>query len=169
MIGNELKAYDGLTSRQQLTLFRNLYYSDGNATEYGIIANAINDCFTADVVPKSEVAILTCQNMALENAKYELQHELNKYKGVEKIINDNMGKLISAAKNGAKQEVARKIFEEIELFLNKAIDGWKKERKFHCHDRDIRDIERIDFRNDAFKYCLYEIAELKKKYTEEKG
>lgn len=54
MIGNELKVYDGLTARQQLNLFRNLYYNDGNATEYGIIANAINDFF-ADVVPKSEV------------------------------------------------------------------------------------------------------------------
>ena len=56
MIGNELKVYDGLTPRQQLNLFRNLYYNDGNATEYGIIANAINDYFTADVAPKSEVA-----------------------------------------------------------------------------------------------------------------
>ena len=52
MIGNELKVYDGLTSREQLNLFRNLYYNDGNATEYGIIANAINDCLT-EVVPKS--------------------------------------------------------------------------------------------------------------------
>ena len=52
MIGNELKVYDGLTSREQLNLFCNLYYNDGNATEYGIIANAINDCLT-EVVPKS--------------------------------------------------------------------------------------------------------------------
>lgn len=63
----------------------------------------------------------------------------------------------------AKDEVAREIFEEIELFLNKAIDGWRKERRFCYHDKDI---EMIDFRNDAFKYCLYEIAELKKKYAE---
>ena len=65
-----------------------------------------------------------------------------------------------------KAEVAREIFEEVELFLNKAIDGWKKERRFCYHNRDI---EMIDFRNDAFKYCLNEIAELKKKYTEEHG
>ena len=60
-----------------------------------------------------------------------------------------------------KSEVA-KIFEEIELFLNKAIDGWRKERKVAYNDRQI---EMIDFRNGAFKYCLHEIAELKKKYS----
>lgn len=38
-----IKAYEGLTPRQQLTLFRNLYYNDGYATERGIVANAIND------------------------------------------------------------------------------------------------------------------------------
>ena len=59
-----------------------------------------------------------------------------------------------------KSEVA-KIFEEIELFLNKAIDGWRKERKVAYNDRQI---EMIDFRNGTFKYCLHEIAELKKKY-----
>jgi hypothetical protein len=90
MIGNELKVYDGLTPRQQLNLFRNLYYNDGNATEYGIIANAINDCFVADVVPKSEVEVwkqnrfnlyqkLECyemarQKVAREFAKYLIDH-----------------------------------------------------------------------------------------------
>ena len=63
-----------------------------------------------------------------------------------------------------KSEIAREIFEEIELFLNKAIDGWRKERKVAYNDRQI---EMIDFRNGAFKYCLHEIADLKKKYTGE--
>lgn len=35
--------YNGLTAVEQLNLYRNKYYSDGNATERGIIANAIND------------------------------------------------------------------------------------------------------------------------------
>lgn len=39
----DLKVYENLTARQQLNLFRGLYYNDGNATEKGIIANAIND------------------------------------------------------------------------------------------------------------------------------
>lgn len=37
--------YNGLTAVEQLNLYRNKYYSDGNATEKGIIANAINDVF----------------------------------------------------------------------------------------------------------------------------
>lgn len=37
--------YNGLTATEQLNLYRNKYYSDGNATEKGIIANAINDVF----------------------------------------------------------------------------------------------------------------------------
>lgn len=39
----DIKEYENLTATQQLNLFRNLYYTDGNATENGIIANAIND------------------------------------------------------------------------------------------------------------------------------
>ena len=38
-----IKAYEDLTSNQQLNLFRNLYYNDGFSTEKGIVANAIND------------------------------------------------------------------------------------------------------------------------------
>ena len=38
-----IKAYEDLTSNQQLNLFRNLYYNDGFSTENGIVANAIND------------------------------------------------------------------------------------------------------------------------------
>jgi hypothetical protein len=37
-----------------------LHYNDGNATENGIVANAINDFFAADVAPKSEVARAIC-------------------------------------------------------------------------------------------------------------
>lgn len=71
--------------------------------------------------------------------------------------------VIEMLENGVipKSDV-EKIFEEIELFLNKAIDGWEKERKVAYNDRQI---EMIDFRNGAFKYCLHEIAELKKKYS----
>jgi hypothetical protein len=98
MIGKELKVYDGLTPRQQLNLFRNLYYNDGNATEHGIIANAINDCFAADVVPKSEVDMI---------------HHLLKdaWKRIEEL--DNLcGEL-----QKAKDEVAREIFEEIDKII----------------------------------------------------
>lgn len=102
------------------------------------VADAIANTPTADVVPKSEVSILTVQNMALENTKSELQHELNKYKGVENIFKDNMGELIMATIVQAKQELASEIFAEIE--------------KLHLHITNDFDLRRY--------------AELKKKYTE---
>lgn len=61
---NDIKAYEGLTANQILNLFRNLYYNDGNATEKGIIANAINDILPDYHRQKAEIEQL--------NHKYEL-------------------------------------------------------------------------------------------------
>lgn len=41
------KEYEGMSSMEKLNFFRNKYYADGNNTESGIVANAIND-----VLPK---------------------------------------------------------------------------------------------------------------------
>lgn len=96
---------------------------------------------TADVVPRDEVEM----------------HGASYYFKLEQAIESSQRFM---AEHDAA--LAKKIFGEIELFLNKAIDGWRKERKFAYSDRQI---EMIDFRNGAFKYCLHEIAELKEKYT----
>jgi len=40
---DELKIYDGLSAIDKLNFYRNQYYQDGNSTESGIIANAINE------------------------------------------------------------------------------------------------------------------------------
>jgi hypothetical protein len=87
MIGKELKVYDGLTPRQQLNLFRNLYYNDGNATEHGIIANAINDCFAADVVPKSEIALKVIHQVKNKVRKYK-QNVVNPYEHIILYLNE---------------------------------------------------------------------------------
>lgn len=50
-----IQAYEGLTSNQQLNLFRNLYYNDGYTTERGIIANAINDILPQFHHQKAEI------------------------------------------------------------------------------------------------------------------
>lgn len=55
MTDNNAKVYEGLTARQQLNLFRNLYYNEGNATEKGIIANAINDILPQFNRQKAEI------------------------------------------------------------------------------------------------------------------
>lgn len=60
MTENEIiKAYEGLTPRQQLNLYRNLYYNDGYATERGVIANAINDILPEYERQKAEIERLT--------------------------------------------------------------------------------------------------------------
>ena len=101
----------------------------------------IEDLPDADVVSRAALAILTVQNMALEKAKYELKRELEKYKGVENILNENMAELITAAIDNAKKEIdtlkslitqkeeeaynrgyadaTKEIFEEIENILYK--------------------------------------------------
>jgi hypothetical protein len=50
-----INAYEGLTPRQQLSLYRNMYYKDGNATERGVIANAINDILPEYERQKAEI------------------------------------------------------------------------------------------------------------------
>lgn len=42
---NEFKEYKDLSCIEKLNLYRNKYFSDGNSTEQGIIANAINEIF----------------------------------------------------------------------------------------------------------------------------
>lgn len=39
----EISEYEGLDTLEQLNFFRNQFYMEGNATERGIIANAINE------------------------------------------------------------------------------------------------------------------------------
>ena len=50
----EVKEYNITDSFEILNWYRNLYHAEGNHTEHGIMAMAINDIFTAykDVVPK---------------------------------------------------------------------------------------------------------------------
>lgn len=49
------KAYENLTAEQQLNFYRNKYYTEGNHTEKGIIANAINDILPKYVRQKAEI------------------------------------------------------------------------------------------------------------------
>jgi hypothetical protein len=133
------------------------YQHEGEDWKCGLCMaqTAIEETPTVDVVPKSEFAILTAQNMALEIAKNDLQHRLNTYKGAEKILEDNMGELIMAAINGAKQEAAREICEEIEMYSQ----GLKYGTEMLGHK--LSSTALID-------KVLEFIAELKKKYAEGK-
>lgn len=52
---NDNNEYSGLSHMQKLNLYRNKYHSDGNATEKGIIANAISDMFYEVGRQKAEI------------------------------------------------------------------------------------------------------------------
>lgn len=70
-----IKAYEGLTPRQQLTLFRGLHYNDGYATERGIIANAINDILPELNCQKAEIADLYDAIKCVEEINKHLSDE----------------------------------------------------------------------------------------------
>lgn len=58
-----IQEYEGLTPEQQLNLFRNKYYTDGSATERGIIANAINE-----ILP-----LYYCQLKYIDNLNFDVE------------------------------------------------------------------------------------------------
>ena len=49
--------YSGMSSIEKLNAFRNYYYAEGDNTEAGIIANAINDILPEYVRLKESAAI----------------------------------------------------------------------------------------------------------------
>ena len=108
------------------------------------VEGAINTLYyvpNADVVPKSEVAILTAKLYASEYANECLRLEFEKYKGVEKIIDDNMPKMIKVALKNAKAEVAREIFEEADqIFMATCLSletykAWCELKKKYTEDK----------------------------------
>ena len=102
------------------------------------IYEAIKKAPTADVVPKSEVAILSARYAGLAIAKDELQFEFDTYKGANKILDDNMAELIKGAIDQAKQEVAREIFEEIGELLRAWDWGELQGVSFREHLRELK-------------------------------
>lgn len=70
--------YRNLTTIEKLNFFRNKYYNDGNNTENGIIANAINDVISRSacrILPGESIWII---RFRIENNKYHpyLSHEI---------------------------------------------------------------------------------------------
>lgn len=121
-----------------LNWYRNLYHTEDNHTEHGIMAYAINDYF-ADVVSKSEVENYkqiaeTQQKLSMD--RYfeikELKEDNERLKDDNEYLQDKVFKV--------RLEVAREIFEEIE--------------KLHLNITNEFDVRRY--------------TEPKKKYTEEK-
>ena len=67
MTDNEIiSGYDELTAIDQLNFYRNRYYNDGNATEKGIIANALNEILPQFARQKVEIERLNGRLAELE-------------------------------------------------------------------------------------------------------
>ena len=69
----ELKEYEGTTSEEKLNFFRNKYYTDGNNTENGIIANAINDVLPKMVSKKEEPWVVFTDPTGKELCAYTVE------------------------------------------------------------------------------------------------
>ncbi len=96
----------------------------------------IEDHPTADVVPKSEISILAVQNMALAQAKHDLQLQFEEYRKLVRALSGEIEKAVSV-------KVARDIFEQVDGITDLLAKGLVGELEFY----DM-------------------LAELKKKYTE---
>ncbi len=113
--------------------------------------------------------ILPIDGVMMEFSKefiIEAIKEHQELEAVRKSFNEPLIRELAAiTARACEADAIMKAFAELELILNKAIDGWKKEAKFTYN---LEQIEKILFRIGGLRYCLHEISELKKKYTEEK-
>ena len=116
-----IKAYEGLTSNQQLNLFRNFYYNDGFSTENGIVANAINDILPnyykqqAEIERlQKEVNLVSIQFQDIQERQEESQAEIDKlnevYQANQQLINA-LNKSYFLAKAEAYKEFAERLKE----------------------------------------------------------
>lgn len=71
MTDNEIRPYDGMTTLEQLNLYRNLHYCEGLANERGIIANAINDIIVQFNRQKAE---LEKREKHIEELNEQIEH-----------------------------------------------------------------------------------------------
>lgn len=69
----QIKEYEDMTSMEKLNFFRNKYYADGNSTENGIIANAINDVLPKTVSKKRKPWVVFTDPAGTELCAYTLE------------------------------------------------------------------------------------------------
>ena len=123
----EVKEHNMTDPFEILNWYRNLYHTEDNHTEHGIMAYAINDAFMAykNVVPNSEVESLQVELDAMRGAanSYKMHYE------------------------SAKAEVAKEIFQKIKNELREAIKN--NYRVIHEH---IEEHDEINAELDNFTY-----------------
>ncbi len=172
----------GMTAAEILNYYRNLYYTEPQVTERGIVANAINDYFK-EVVPRSEA-------VRWRDMYYRANAERMALKDVY------ADAVPRAAVENARRDVARNIFYDIKEHAWQELDfagtHWEiKDETLKELERKYMDGQTVDvvLRSDIAREifadlremvipekctdgCAYyldmaELTELEKKYTEE--
>ena len=124
-----IKAYEGLTSNQQLNLFRNFYYNNGFSTEKGIIANAIND-----ILPK-----YCKQQKEVEQWK----EEANKYQNLWCTSVDDIEKVKAKAVKDFTERLKENISDDCHIVSNEGEYvgvGYDCTDVIHCIDNLVKEI-----------------------------
>lgn len=153
-----IKAYEGLTPRQQLNLYRNLYYEDGNATERGVVANAINDILPEYERQKAEIKRLIDLINEIAEANEDLardNHDLHvslKKRDAEIERFADIGKMYSEVRAEAIREFAEKIDQLLNRYSN-----------LHKHaDKAMESTEKYDDGTPIEMVSVYEVLSLEK-------
>ena len=124
-----IEAYEGLTSNQQLNLFRNFYYNNGFSTEKGIIANAIND-----ILPK-----YCKQQKEVEQWK----EEANKYQNLWCTSVDDIEKVKAKAVKDFAERLKENISDDCHIVSNEGEYvgvGYDCTDVIHCIDNLVKEI-----------------------------
>lgn len=107
-----ISGYNGLTAAEQLNLYRNKYYSDGNATEKGIIANAIDDVLPKWCEQKAEIERLKLENKTLSEVNQIIAHQRNQRdEEIEELQTqiDGLHVYVNKIKSEAYKEFAKRL------------------------------------------------------------
>lgn len=124
-----IEVYEGLTSNQQLNLFRNFYYNDGFSTEKGIIANAIND-----ILPK-----YCKQQEEIEQWK----EEANKYQNLWCTAVDDIEKVKAKAAKDFAERLKENISDDCHIVSNEGEYvgvGYDCTDVIHCIDNLVKEM-----------------------------
>ena len=151
---------------------------------YGIFASAdeIRKLLPADVVPKSEYDAVvsavdnsTKEFLKLHDDYQDAIHMVERLKNILDSYAFQYGTVTDkqAIINHERAEVAKEIFEEVEVEITEALKcNYKRRTEYYTKERynkeDVEFINAVNGKIDALRGVEGFIAELKKKYTERK-
>lgn len=104
-----------------LNYYRNLYYTEPQVTEHGIVANAINDMFDLINRQKSEIERLkgsTIVNNIMESQRIKREAKANAYKEFAEKLKEEFLNLQYNAKTNRKTVKIEELKEQMDWLLH---------------------------------------------------